>query len=321
MLTSIRWVTVLILSLVWNVAIADTYPSKAIRLIVPYPPGGGQDTVTRTVGVALADVLGQPVVIDNRGGAGGIIGTDLAAKAPGDGYTLLLASVGPNAIIPAANSKVPYDTMRDFEPISLIGESDYYLTVNPSVPVHTVTELIDFARLHPGTLTYASSGNLGGPHLAGELLGQLAGVKLRHIPYRGAAPAMVSTIAGETSMFFGTGPTVLPQVKLGKLRVLASTGRRRSKALPDLPLMSEVVPGFEVTQWYALLAPAGTPKNIVTTLNAAVGKVLSDPNVIRRLDLEDMTRRPTTPEQCREYIKADAAKWAKIIKDANLILN
>src|SRR5688500_9413803 len=216
-------------------ALAQSYPAKPVRLISPYPPGGGTDATARIVALALGEQTGQQVIVDSRGGAIGRIGTELAAKAQPDGYTLVLGNVAPLAILPGSGMKLTYDAARDFQPISMVATSDYILTVHPSLPVRSVKELIALARSKPNALTYASSGNMGGPHLAGELINLLAKVSILHVPYKGNGPAAIALLTGESQMMFGSGPSVVPQIDAGKLRALATTGPKRSmKALPTM---------------------------------------------------------------------------------------
>lgn len=299
-------------------AFGQAYPSKPIRLIAPYPPGGGVDATARIVAQALSDALGQQVVVDNRGGASGRIGTEIAARAPADGYNLLLGSVAPNAIIPAAYSKLPYDAIKDFVPISLVAESDYILAVHPSLPVKSVKDLIALAKAKPGQIAFASTGNLGGPHLAGELFKQLAKVDMVHVAYKGGGPATVAILSGETSLIFGTGPTVVPHAKAGKLRLVATTGAKRSKTLPELPTVGETLPGHEVAQWYGILAPAGTPPEILSKLNSEIVKALGNPKVVQQLAGLGASAITTTPEQFTAHIKAEIAKWGKVVKSSGI---
>ncbi|MPZ44336.1 MAG: tripartite tricarboxylate transporter substrate binding protein [Betaproteobacteria bacterium] len=300
--------------------LAQSYPTKPIRLIAPYPPGGGVDATARIVGQALSDALGQQVVIDNRGGASGRIGTEIAAKTPPDGYTLLLGSVAPNAIIPGAYAKLAYDSVKDFAPISLVAVTDYVLTVHPSLPVKSVKDLIGLARARPGQIAFASTGNLGGPHLAGELFSQLAKVKMVHVPYKGGGAATTSILGGETPLIFGTGPTVVPHAKAGRLRLVATTGPRRSKTLPELPTVGETLPGHEVTQWYGILAPAGTPPEILSKLNSEIVKALGNPKVVQQLARLGADAVTTTPEQFAAHIKAEISKWGKVVKTSGIPL-
>jgi tripartite-type tricarboxylate transporter receptor subunit TctC len=244
---------------------SQAYPSKPIKQISPYPPGGGTDAAARIIAQALGDQMGQQVVVDTRGGASGLIGTELAAKAAPDGYTVVLGNVAPLAILPASTPKLPYDPIKDFSPISLVALSDYVLAVHPSLPAKSVRELLALAKANPGKLTYASSGNLGAPHLAGELMNLLAKVSTVHIPYKGNGPAAIAVMSGESTMMFGTGPSVVPHAKTGKLRALATTGLKRSRE--GLPAMNELLPGYDVSQWYGLLLPAGAPPEIVDRLH------------------------------------------------------
>ena len=296
----------------------QAYPTKPIRLIAPYPPGGGVDATARTVAAALSAAFGQQVVVENRGGASGRIGTEIAAQAPADGYHLLLGSVGPNAIIPAAYSKLPYDAVKDFAPVSLVADADYILTVHPSLPVRSVLQLIALARARPGQIVFASTGNLGGPHLAGELFKQLAKVNMVHVAYKGGGPATTSILSGETSLIFGSAPTVVPHAKAGRLRLIATTGVSRSKILPELPTVAEMLPGHEVTQWYGILVPAGTPAEIISRLNAEIVKTLATPKVVQQLERLGTEARSTTPAEFAAHIKAEIAKWGKVVKSSGI---
>ncbi len=302
-------------------ALAQSYPTKPIRLIAPYPPGGGVDASARIIGHALSESLGQQVVIDNRGGASGRIGTEIAAKAPADGYHLLMGSVAPNAIIPGSFPKLAYDAVKDFAPISLVAESDYILAVHPSLPVKSVKDLIALARARPGQIVYASTGNLGGPHLAGELFKQLAKVDMVHVPYKGGGPAVTAILSGETALIFGTGPTVVPHGKAGKLRLIASSGTNRSKTLPELPLVSETLPGHAVTQWYGVLAPARTPPDIIARLNSEIVKAVGSPKVAQQLAGLGADALSSTPEAFAAHIRAEIAKWGKVVKGAGIPLD
>lgn len=299
-------------------AFGQSYPSKPIKLIAPYPPGGGVDATARIIAAALSEALGQQIVVDNRGGASGRIGTEIAAQAPADGYNLLLGSVAPNAIIPAAYSKLPYDSVEDFMPISLVAEADYILTVHPSLPVKSVPQLIALARARPGQIVYASTGNLGGPHLAGELFKQLAKVDMVHVAYKGGGPATTSILSGETSLIFGSSPTVVPHSKAGRLRLIATTGASRSKILPELPTVAETLPGHEVTQWYGVLAPARTPTEIISKLNTAIVKALRSPKVVQQLERLGASARTTTPTEFAMHIKAEIAKWKKVVTSSGI---
>lgn len=297
-------------------ALAQTFPSKPIRLISPYPPGGGTDATARIIAQALGDQMGQQVVVDSRGGASGRIGTELAAKSAPDGYTLVLGNVAPLAILPGSGTKLTYDPNTSFSPVSLLAKSDYVLTVHPSLPVRTAKELVALAKAKPEQLTYASSGNLGGPHLAGELINLMAKVKIIHVPYKGNGPAAVAVLTGESTMMFGSGPSVVPHVNAGKMRILATTGLKPS--IKGVPTLSEFLPGFEVTQWYGILVPAGVPKDIVDRLNAEIVKAISTPRVADTLVKLGTEPVSTTPAEFAAFIKSEGDKWGKVIKAAGI---
>ncbi|HEV7394776.1 MAG TPA: tripartite tricarboxylate transporter substrate binding protein, partial [Burkholderiales bacterium] len=281
-----------------------------------FPPGGGTDAMARVLAPKLSEGLGQQVVIENRGGAGATIGTELAAKSAPDGYTLVLGNVAPLAILPGSGMKLTYDPVKDFLPVSLIATSDYILTVHPSLPAHSVKELIVLAKSKPGALTYASSGNMGGPHLAGELINLLAKLDILHVPYKGNGPAAVAILTGESQLMFGSGPSVVPHIDAGKLRALATTGPKRT--LPPLPTMGELLPGYEVTQWYGILVPAGTPKEIVTRLHKEIVTAISNQRIAGALVKLGTQPVSTTSEEFAAFIKSEAAKYAKLIKAAKI---
>ena len=299
-----------------SAAMAQTYPTKPVRLISPYPPGGGTDATARIVAQALGEQMGQQVIVDSRGGASGRIGTELAAKAVPDGYTMVLGNVAPLAILPGSGMKLTYDAAKDFQPITLIATSDYILTVHPSLPARSVKDLIGLARAKPNALTYASSGNMGGPHLAGELINLLANVKILHVPYKGNGPAAVAILTGESQLMFGTGPSVVPHIDAGKLRALATTGPKRT--MKELPTMGELMLGYEVTQWYGILVPAGTPKDIVARLHKEISGAVASPKhaqALVRLGTQPVTN---TPEEFVALIRSETAKYAKVIKAAGI---
>jgi tripartite-type tricarboxylate transporter receptor subunit TctC len=293
----------------------QAWPTKPVRLISPFPPGGGTDAVARVIATALGEQLGQQVIVDSRGGASGSIGVELAAKSPPDGYTMVMGNVIPLAMLPSATS-VPYVALRDFIPISLTALTDYTLTVHPSLPVRNIKDLVALARKRPGELTYASSGNFSGPHLSGELLNLSANIKLLHVPYKGTGPAAIAVMAGETTMMFGTGPSVVPHMKSGKLVGLATTGAKRSN--PDLPTFGEFLPGYEVTQWYGLLVPTGTPKEIVDRLHTETVRAIASPKVSQVLTNLGTTPTTNSPEEFRNFIKSESDKWGKVIKSAKI---
>lgn len=300
-------------------AIAQPYPAKTIRLISPYPPGGGTDATARIISQALGDQMGQQVIVDSRGGASGQIGTELAAKSAPDGYTLVLGNVAPLAILPGSGIKLPYDAANSFTPISLMALSDYVLTVHPSLPARTPKDLLALAKTKPNALTYASSGNLGGPHLAGELINLMGGVKILHVPYKGNGPAAIALLTGESTMMFGSGPSVIPHVNNGKLRALATTGKKRS--IPELPAMTELLPGYEVTQWYGILVPAGTPKDIVDRLNKEMVRAIANPKIAAMFVKLGTQPVSTSSEEFAAFIKSEQVKYAKVIKEAGIKAN
>ena len=297
-------------------AIAQSYPAKPIRLISPYPPGGGTDASARIIAQALGEQMNQQVVVDSRGGASGRIGTELAAKSPPDGYNLVLGNVAPLAILPASGIKLAYDPVGGFIPLSLIATSDYVLTVHPSLPARNVKDLLALAKARPGQLTYASSGNLGGPHLGGELINLMANVKLLHVPYKGNGPAAIAVLTGEATMMFGSGPSVVPHIDAGKMRALATTGQTRS--MDKVPAMAEFLPGFEVTQWYGILAPAGTPKEIVDRLHKELVTAVANPKVSQAFVKLGTKPVSSSPAEFSAFIKAEIARWTKVIKAANI---
>ncbi len=299
-----------------QLATAQTYPTKPVRLISPYPPGGGTDATARIIAQALGDQMGQQVIVDSRGGASGRIGTELAAKALPDGYTLVLGNVAPLAILPGSGMKLAYDAAKDFQPVSLIATSDYILTVHPSLPAKSVKELLALAKAKPGALSYASSGNMGGPHLAGELINLLAKVDLLHVPYKGNGPAAIAILTGESQLMFGSGPSVVPHIDAGKLRALATTGSKRS--IKTLPTMAELLPGYEVTQWYGILVPAGTPKEIVTRLHKEIASAVTNPKHAQPLVKLGTQPVSNTPEEFSAFIRSETAKYAKVIKAAKI---
>jgi tripartite-type tricarboxylate transporter receptor subunit TctC len=303
--------------LVAQPAFAD-YPDHAVRIIAPFPPAGGVDSMARVIGEALSNELGGSFVVENHAGASGRIGTELAAKAAPDGYTLLLGSVGPNAIVPSAYKDLRYDAIKSFAPVSLVGTSAYALVVPASLPVKSVADLIALAKAQPGKLNFASTGNLGGPHLAGELFKSMTGIDVVHVAYKGGAPQIQALLAGEVSFAFTSLPTVSPHVKAGTLRVLAVTGNERSHEMPAVPTMSEFVPGYEVIQWYGVLAPAGTPDAIVRKLHDGIEKSVADPKVRERLIRYDAQPMSDTPDAFATLIRNELAKYRAVIEKAGI---
>ncbi len=296
------------------VPVLAQYPGKTVRLIVPYPPGGGTDTLARVLSQRLGEALGQQVMIDNRPGAGANIGVEIAAKAPNDGYTLLMAAIS-NAISASLYRKLNYDLVRDFAPITLLATTPHILVVHPSLPVKSVRELVAFAKARPGQLAYSSSGSGTPSHLGGELFDSMAGVKLTHVPYKGGGPSVIALVGGEVSVGFATMPSVISHVKAGKLRGLAVTTAQRSPAMPELVTVSETgVPGYEMGSWYGLMAPAGTPRDVVVRLNAEAAKVLKLSDVRQRLDALGFEALLSTPEEYGAFTKIEIEKWAKVVK-------
>lgn len=299
-------------------AVAQGYPSRPMRLIVPYPPGGPLDIMARAIGQKLTEAWSQPVVVDNRAGAGGNIGADLVAKSPADGYTLLMGAVATHAINPSLYAKVPYDPVKDFAPVALVAQVPNILVVNPSVPARTVPELIELARARPGYLNFGSGSTGSTGHLAGELFNTMAGVKMVHIPYKGGAPAMADLLAGQVQLMFDNLANALPHVKAGKLRALAVTTLARSPAVPDLPTIAESgLPGFDLTTWFGIMVPAGTPPDIVTRLNTEIVRALNAKDMRERLEkMGAEVPADNTPEHFAAFIRSEAAKYAKVVRQS-----
>ena len=304
--------------LVAETVMAQTYPTRPIRLVVPYPPGGPTDFVGRTVAQKLSQQLGQQVVVDNRPGAGTIIGSDVVARAAPDGYSLLFGTGGGTFLTPLLVPKVPFDPHRDFAPVAMLVVSPQVLVVHPSVPATTVSELVALAKAKPGALNFASVGTGTSPHLGGELFQSLTGTKIVHVPYKGTAPAMTDLIAGQVQMMFTSMPTVLAHVKAGKLRLLATGGTKRSAVIPDTPTIGETVRGFELVTWYGIFAPARTPDAIVRRLNAEIAKVLADPESRDRMSAQGLEPTLMTPEALRRYTREETNRWGRLIKAAGI---
>ena len=292
---------------------ADIYPDRPVRLIVGFPPGGAADILGRIAAQHLSDTLGQQVVVDNRGGAGGLIATQLAVKATADGYTLLFTSI-PYVINPHLYRKVTYDPVKDFTPVAVFVTVPLMLAVNPALPVNDVPGLIAYAKSKPGTLDYASAGSGSSSHLAMELFKSMAGVQLNHVPYKGTGPLLTDLISGQVATTIASAVPLIPQVKAGKLRGLATTGAKRSAALPDLPTIGETVRGYEVTNWFGIVAPAGTPRAVVTKVNRAIDQALDLVDVKRLLVSRGADPAGGTPEDFARMIRADYAKWGKVVK-------
>lgn len=295
-----------------NVA-AQTFPAKSIRYIVPQAAGGSSDTLARTVAPRLAELLGQPVAIDNRPGATGIIGSELVARAPADGHTLLQAATS-HATNPAVGAKLPYDTQRDFSPITLLSQQPNLWIVHPSLPVNDIKGLVALAKAKPGQLDFASSGTGGSQHLAGELLNVMANLKLTHVPYKGSPAALIDVLGGRVACMVSTIAPAIPMIKGARLRALAITSAQRSRAVPDIPTVAESgIAGYEAISWQGVLAPAGTPRNTVQRLNADLRKVLALPEVQRQLTEQGYEPLSGTPDAFEAYIQTEIAKWTKVV--------
>ena len=295
-------------------AAAQPYPSKPVRIIVNFPAGGIADVYARIIASKVQEAWGQPVVVENRTGAGGNIGADAVAKSPPDGYTLNMSAIGPHAVNVSLFSRLPFDPVKDFAAVALVLEAEGLLVVHPSVPASNVAELIAHARANPNKLTFASAGMGTASHLAGELFKSMAKVEMTHVPYKGNVPAITDLLAGQTSLLFATMPTVLPHAKAGKLRALATFGSVGSAAAPELPTIGESLRGFEVNNWIGLFAPAGTPNTIVLRWNAEVMRIMQAPDIQARLPVEGARFSPNTPEQFAAFVKSEIAKWAPVVK-------
>lgn len=311
--------TILIAAAAATLAAEPAYPTKPIRVVVPFAAGGSTDILIRTVGQKLTEQLGQSMVIDNRGGAGGAIGAELAAKAVPDGYTIMATTSGVIVVNPSLYRKLAYDPVADFAPVSIIASLPNMLVVSPSLPVKNVKDLIIMAKAKPDTMTYGSGGNGTSNHLAGELLKYLAGVKLTHVPYKGGGPAVLAAMSGEVTLLFATMPSAMPQVKAGKLKALAVTSRKRSDAMPDLPTMVEAgIKDFEMSIWIGALAPRGTPDAHVAKLNREIARALQAPEVAARLRSEGYDPVGSSPKDMASVIKTESAMWARVIKAADI---
>jgi tripartite-type tricarboxylate transporter receptor subunit TctC len=294
---------------------AQAFPNKPVRLVVPFPPGGPLDTVGRALAQKLTEAWGQSVIVDNRPGAGGNIGADLVAKAAPDGYTVVMGALSTHAVNPSLYAKMPYDAIKDFAPITLVAITPNVLVVNPSLPVNSVRELVAYAKANPGKLAFGSGSNGSAGHLAGELFKADTGTDLLHVPFKGAAPAMQALLSGDIQLMFDNLASASAQVKAGKLKALAVTTARRSPLAPDLPTMAESgVPGFDISTWFGLLAPAGTPPEIVGRWNAEVGRILRTPEMRERLTAMGAEPAPDTPAEFAQFIASEAAKYARIVK-------
>jgi len=311
-----------VVTLVAGAACAQQYPAKAIRMVIGFPPGGGTDIVGRIVAQKLSEVLGQQVLPDNRGGAAGQIGTEIVAKAPPDGHTLLMAHIAALSILPSLVAKLPYDPARDFAPVSLVAIGPNLLVVHPSLPVRTVKDLIALARARPGQLQFASPGSGSVQHLAGELFNLQAKVSMLHVPYKGSGQSIIDLISGQIHLDFDSIPPVLGHVKSGRLRAIAVTSAKRFSLLPAIPTVSESgVPGFDMSTWWGLIAPAGVSKEIVSRLHAETTRLLRQPDVREKIANVGAETVGNSPEEFAAFILSERLKYAKIVKDANIKLD
>ncbi len=312
-------VPLLLILLAAGAACAQTYPAKPIRIVVPFAAGGGADFTARIVGQKLTEALGQPVLADNRTGAAGAIGTDLVAKAAPDGYTLLLGSAGPLAILPGLSSRLPYDSVTSFAPVALVSSMPFLLAVHPSLPVRNVRELIALARAKPGQLNYGSPGSGATTHLAAELLKAMTKIDIVHVPYKGVAPAVADLMAGQVQLMSGDLSTMMPQVRAGRLRALAVTGAKRSALAPELPTIAEAgVAGYEASGWFGVLAPAATPAELVSRLNIVIVKGIAEAAARERLAALGGEVVGGTPADYALRLRGDLAKWGQLIKAIGL---
>ena len=300
-------------------ALAQAYPSKPIRLIIPYAVGGSTDATARLIARSLSTRLGQQVVAENRAGAGGSVGHDAAAKAPADGHTLLFSAAGPLTVTPHTYARLPYDPVKGFEPITLVATQPLLLVVKPDLPVKSVADLIRVAQAQPSKLSYGSFGNGSAAHLAGEYFKTLAKVDMVHVPYKGSGPALVDLVGGQIDLMFDVFSTAAPLVKGGKLRPLAITSAQRSPQLPDVPTMEQAgVKGFDAGTWFGLLAPAGTPRPIVDRLNAEIGKLMNEADTRKALLDAGVEVAHSTPEALGDYMSQELARWGKVVKDTGI---
>jgi tripartite-type tricarboxylate transporter receptor subunit TctC len=296
-------------------AFGQAYPNHAIRLVVPFPAGGTTDILARDVAKRLTETLGQSVVVDNRAGAGGNIGSDSVAKSAPDGYTLLMGTVGTHAINPSLYAKMPYDHVKDFAPIVLVAGVPNVLVVYPPLPVNSVADLIKLAKAKPGSINFASSGSGTSIHLSGELFKTMTGVDMVHVPYKGSAPAITDLMGGQVQIMFDNLPSSLQQIKGGKLRAIAVTSLKRAPALPDVPTIAESgLPGFEASSWFGVLAPAGTPPAVIAKINGEVNAWLQSPEGKQQLMSQGAESAGGTPEQFAAHIRSETEKWAKVVK-------
>ena len=302
-------------------AFAQAYPSKPIRIVIGFPPGGAIDTIARVLGPKMTADLGQPVVIDNRGGAGGVIGMQAVAQAAPDGYTVFMGTMGNFSITPALVKDLPYNVQKDFTPVTQVASSGFVLYVTPQLPVKTVAELIAYAKANPQKMNFSSSGNGGLPHMAGEMFNAAAGTKMTHVAYKGSSPSINDVVGGQAQLTFEAVAIGMPLVKIDRLRALATTGPTRMALLPDVPTVAETIPGFTIKNWFGIAAPAGTPADRVNRLQASITKALYDPEMVKTLAGLGVEPVGDTPAQFATYIRTESERWQKLISSSGIKLD
>jgi len=322
---SVRCAVVLVVAVLLtsaNASLAQSYPDKPIRIVVTFPAGGPTDAVARPISQSLSTTWGQPVIIDNRGGAGGIVGTEIVAHSAPDGYNLLIGTAGGMSINPSLHAKLSYDPFKDFAPISMLVINPQILVAHPALAASNVRELVALAKSKPGQLNFASSGTGTATHLGLELFKAATGINVVHVPYKGGAPALTDLIAGQVQLLFISIPSVMPQVKAGRLKAIAVSSARRSLSAPEVPTVAESgYPGFEYVNWNALFAPAATPRAIINKLNSEVVKIMRDPDLAQKLVSQGAEPAPGTPEQLAQYMRVDFDRWRKVIRAAGITAN
>ena len=321
MFKSFRLVCLALSALLIGAAASAAYPDRPITLIVPWAPGGSTDILARAIAEQLTKSMGQPVVVENKAGASGNIGSNMVAKAKPDGYTLLIGSMSTHAMNPALIPNMPFKGADDFTPIALVANVINTMVINPSVPAKNVQEFIAYAKANPGKLAYASAGGGSTNHLSAEMFNKAAGIQMLHVPYKGGAPAVMDTVANQTQVLFSAGTQTLPHVKAGKLRLLAVTEPHRSALLKDVPTVAETLPGYEMSVWYAVFGPAGMPHELATRLNAEINKALAVPEVRARMDAMGVELVNSTPEQLAQTLKRDTARYTKVIHELDIKLD
>ncbi len=299
-------------------ALAQAFPTKPVRIVIGFPPGGGIDIVARIMAPKLSEALGQPVIVENKPGAGGVVGTDFVAKSAPDGHTIFFGTTGNISINPAFIPNLPFNMDRDLAPLTQVSSVSFLLYVNPALPVKNLGELIAYSKANPGKVNFYSSGNGGLPHLAGELLNAAAGIKTVHVPYKGSAPGLNDLIGGQVQYGFDAVAIGLPHVKSGRLRAIATTGPKRLSILPDVPAANESLAGFEAVNWYGMLVPAGTPREVIVRLQREIAKVMEIPDIRDKLIAQGTDPVGSSPEEFGAFMKSEAAKWSRVIKGANI---